>query len=133
MDVPAFSPLQGGVKIVFDVPAAAVEQASRTVAAAGFDVGRYYEPGHEPGLGGAAAGFVRLGAERSMHEFTSAEQAQIVAAFDAGQLAAGFDCVRIGVDVWTAGNHDGPAGVREPRRPRPLVGTGTPAAPAPVE
>ena len=64
-----------------------------------------------------------------MREFTTAEEALIVAAFDAAQRAAGLDCVRVGVDVWVAGDDDGSSGVREPRRPRPLTDAGTATTP----
>jgi hypothetical protein len=102
-----FEPLEGGVKIVFDVLEGQVESITRTVRAAGFDVQRYYRPAHEHQLGGSAAGFIRLGAERAMTRFTEAEQRAIVAEFDAVQSAAGFECRRAGTDTWQAGNADG--------------------------
>jgi hypothetical protein len=106
MAMPDFEPLEGGVKIVFDVPESAVEQVVRTVGEAGFDVRRYYagHPELEHGLGGSAPGYVRMGAERQCQEFSDAEQAAIVAAFDAVQARTGFVCTRAGVDVWTAGD-----------------------------
>lgn len=36
--MPDFEPVEGGVKIVFDVPESAVEHVVRTVGEAGFDV-----------------------------------------------------------------------------------------------
>ena len=123
-----FDPREGGVKIVFDVAEADVAEIVRTVRAAGFDV-RHYYPSDKPRRGGSAPGLVRLGAERAMHEFTEAEQARIVAAFDAAQSVAGFACARVGTDVWTAGNRNGPSGVREPRRPRPIIESGAAAEP----
>jgi hypothetical protein len=121
---PGFVPRDGGVKIVFDVPETVVDDAVSAVRAAGFDVHRYYHPGDEHRPGGSAPGHVRLGAQRAMHEFTQAEQDAVVAAFDDVEARAGFACSRVGVDAWTSGNHDGPAGVREPRRPKPVAGKG---------
>jgi hypothetical protein len=115
-------PTAGGVKIVFDVPEATADATARTVEAAGFDVQRYYPDGN-PSQGGAAPGHVRLGAEQPRREFTDTEQNQIVASFDAVEKAAGFDCTRVGTDVWTSGN-SGTAGVREPRRPYPKSASG---------
>jgi hypothetical protein len=119
-----FEPRDGGVKIVFDVPETVVEDVVPAVRAAGFDVHRYYHPDDEHRPGGSAPGHVRLGAARAMHEFTQAEQDAIVAAFDEVEARAGFVCSRVGVDTWTSGGHDGTAGVREPRRPRPLADEG---------
>jgi hypothetical protein len=106
MTMPDFTPRQGGVKIVFDVPEHAVEQIVHTVGEAGFDVRRYYadRPELDRRPGGSAPGYVRMGAERRCQNFTDAEQAVIVAAFDAVQARAGFACTRTGVDVWTAGD-----------------------------
>ena len=104
--MPDFEPAEGGVKIVFDVPENAVDQIVRTVGEAGFDVRRYYarQPALEHGLGGSVPGYVRMGAERQCREFSDAEQAAIVSAFDAVQARTGFACTRVGVDVWTAGD-----------------------------
>jgi hypothetical protein len=121
---PGFEPREGGVKIVFDVPEAVAEDVARTVADAGFDVQRYYDDEHEHRLGGSAPGFLRLGAERPMREFTQCEEVAIVAGFDAIQDEAGFECSRMGVDVWKAGDDGGTSGVREPRRPAPIAEAG---------
>jgi hypothetical protein len=45
-----------------------------------------------------------MGAERQCQDFTDAEQAAVVAAFDAVQARTGFVCTTAGVDVWTAGD-----------------------------
>ena len=103
MDTGQFEPHEGGVKIVFDVPADTADAIERTVGAAGFDVRRYYPAGHEPRRGGPAPGWTRLGAERPRREFSLAEEDSIVAAFDSVQDAALFTCTRLGVDGWTAG------------------------------
>jgi signal recognition particle subunit SEC65 len=124
MNVDDFEVQEGGVKIVFDVSEPSAEEIARAVRTAGFDVRRYYHPEDEHEPGGSAPGYLRLGAERPMHEFTQAEQTAIVAAFDDTMSGRGFSCERVGVDVWTAGNRDGLAGVREPRRPRPLRAAG---------
>jgi hypothetical protein len=102
-----FEPRAGGVKVVFDVEEAVADHVARTVGAAGFEVRRYYVPGHEPRRGGAAPGCVRLGAERALQEFTETEQDSVVAAFESVQGRAGFACTRIGVDSWTAGGGGG--------------------------
>jgi hypothetical protein len=120
--MPDFTPREGGVKVVFDVREAEVAAAERVVSVAGFEVRRYYRLGKEPRTGGAAAGWVRLGAERPMREFSEAESDRIVAAFDALQREAGFSCVRVATDQWTAGGEGGLAGDREPRRPQPRTG-----------
>jgi hypothetical protein len=115
-----FEPREGGVKVVFDVPEDAVANAVRMISAAGFSVDRNYRPEREHLPGGAAVGWVRLGAERPMHEFTEAEQQLIVAAFDSKYEESPFTCRRMGTDVWTAGgSRDGSSGEREPRRPGP--------------
>jgi hypothetical protein len=115
-----FEPREGGVKVVFDVPADVIAEAVLTISAAGFSVSRYLRPEREHLPGGAATGWVRLGAERPMHEFTEAEQQLIVAAFESAYEESPFTCHRMGTDVWTAGGPgDGPAGNREPRTPRP--------------
>lgn len=72
--VPAFDPREGGVKVVFDVPEDVVDDAVREITAAGFAVGRYYSGEAEHRVGGSAPGWIRLGAERPMLEFTDAEQ-----------------------------------------------------------
>lgn len=114
-----FKPREGGVKIVFDLPEAATDDAVRSIAVAGFEVRRYYAPEDEHRRGGSSPGRIRLGAERAMTEFTDAEQDAIVAEFDLACAASAIDCDRQGIDVWTAGGGDGSAGVREPRRPLP--------------
>lgn len=128
-----FPTREGGVKIVFDVPESHVGEATRFVAASGFEVRRYYEAGPEHGPGRAPAGWIRLGAERALHEFTEAEQSRIVMEFDAVRDAArtaGIACLQLGVDTWTAGG--GGAGVRELRRPRPRAsGAAAELEPAP--
>jgi len=120
---PDFEPREGGVKIVFDVPNELVELAIAQVSAAEFDVRRYYPSGDEPAVGGSAAGYLRLGAERAISFFTESELAEIVAAFEAVSAARGLSCIVIGVDTWSAGDSDGATGIREPRRPLPSAGT----------
>jgi hypothetical protein len=66
-----FVPREGGVKVVFDVQEDVVADA--VLSAAGFSVDRYLRPERAHLPGGAATGWVRLGAE-PMHEFTEAEQ-----------------------------------------------------------
>jgi hypothetical protein len=121
MTMPVFDPREGGVKIVFDVPEDVVDDVVRDIAAAGFGVGRYYSRvTTEHRTGGTDPGWVRLGAERPMFEFTEAEQHRIVAAFDAALQASAIPCRRMGTDAWTAGGGDGgSARDREPRRPAP--------------
>lgn len=131
--MPTFEPREGGVKIVFDVMESVADDVAQTVRGAGFDVRRYYQPEDEHGPGGSAPGYQRLGAERPMRTFTEAEQATIVAAFDDTQAQTGFTCSRVGVDVWTAGDHAGPAGVHEPRRPKPVADNGRALAAVPEE
>jgi hypothetical protein len=114
-----FEPREGGVKVVFDVPEDVVADAVRKISAAGFSVDRYYRPEREHLPGGATAGWVRLGAERPMHEFTDAEQQRIVAAFDLKYEESPFTCCRMGTDVWTAGGRGASSGDLEPRRPEP--------------
>jgi hypothetical protein len=121
---PDFEPREGGVKIVFDVSQELVDVAIVHVSAAGFQVRRYYPSGNEPGIGGSAVGYVRLGAERALSFVTESEQAEIVTAFEAVSAAWAWSCTVIGVDTWTAGGcSDGLTGVREPRRPLPSAGT----------
>jgi hypothetical protein len=121
MTVPAFEPREGGVKVVFDVPEDVVDDAVRQIAAAEFAVGRYYSSEAEHRIGGAEPGWVRLGAERPMVEFTEAEQHRIVAAFDAVLQESALPCRRMGTDAWTAGSRDTDlAGDDEPRRPAPI-------------
>jgi hypothetical protein len=98
-----FVPREGGVEVVFDVPEDVVADAVLKISAAGFSVDRYLRPEREHLPGGAATGWVRLGAERPMHEFTEAEQQIIVEAFDLAYDESPFTCRRIGIDVWTAG------------------------------
>ncbi|MGO8884613.1 MAG: hypothetical protein ACLPUO_11315 [Streptosporangiaceae bacterium] len=62
MSEPQFEPHEGGVKVVFDVRADEAGEIARTVAAAGFEVSRYYGPGRQPRRGGSAPGWIRLGA-----------------------------------------------------------------------
>jgi len=122
MTVPAFDPREGGVKVVFDVPEDVVDDVVRQIAAAGFAVGRYYSRETEHRIGGSEAGWIRLGAERPMVEFTEAEQHRIVVAFDAVLQESAIPCRRMGTDAWTAGGRDtGLAGDREPRRPAPIT------------
>jgi hypothetical protein len=103
VSMPEFIPEEGGVTVIFDVREAEVDQIRGMVSQAGFAVRRYYRASEEHRLGGSPYGWIRLGAERPMREFTDAEQANIVAAFDALQHSAGFTCERLGVDIWTAG------------------------------
>jgi hypothetical protein len=119
MAAPSFEPHEGGVKIVFDVPEHVVGEAVRKVSAVAFSVERYYRPERAHLPGAPEAGWVRLGAERPMREFTDVEQELIVAAFDAVSLASPFTCRRMGTEVWTAGGGGGSAGDREPRSPLP--------------
>jgi hypothetical protein len=119
--VPAFDPREGGVKVVFDVPVDVVDDVVRAITAAGFSVGRYYSRDTERRVGGSEPGWVRLGAERPMLEFTEAEQDRIVAAFDAALQESAITCRRMGTDAWTAGGDGGSAGDREPRRPAPAT------------
>jgi hypothetical protein len=121
MTVPAFDPREGGVKVVFDVPEDVVDDVVREIAAAGFAVGRYYSGEAEHRIGGSEPGWIRLGAERPMLEFTAAEQHRIVAAFDAALQESAMTCRRMGTDAWTAGGDGGSAGDREPRRPAPMT------------
>jgi hypothetical protein len=120
MAIPGAEPVEGGVKIVFDVPEELAVEIAAQLGDAGFDVRRYYRSADEAGRpGGAATGFVRLGAERPMRAFTDSEQAGIVAAFEAAQVTRRIRCTIVGVDTWQAGGGSGRPGVREPRRPRP--------------
>lgn len=112
---------EGGVKIVFDVRKSDVDTVARQAAAAGFAVRRYYPSGDEHRPGASPEGYIRLGAERVMREFTDAEIGAIVAAFDAAAAQAGFACERVGIDSWTAGDD---AGDREPRTSLPKAGVG---------
>ena len=123
MDRSGFEPREGGVKIVFDVPHDLAEIVVAQVSEAGFEVRRYYRPGKEPRVGGSAEGYVRLGAERATSLFTESEQAEIVTAFDVVCAERALPCTVIGVDSWTGGDSDGPAGVRQPRQPLPSAGT----------
>lgn len=122
-----FAPAEGGVKIVFDVLESDVHDVQTLVAAAGFAVHRYYHPTDEHRPGGSAAGYVRLGAERPMRQFTDAEVDAIVTDFDQLQARKPFNCVRVGTDSWTAGGR-GRSGDREPRVPLPKTYDGTAAA-----
>ena len=117
--VPAFDSREGGVKVVFDVPEDVVDDVVREISAAGFAVGRYYSAEVEHRIGGSAPGWIRLGAERPMLEFTEAEQGRVVAAFDAVLQESAITCRRMGTDVWTAGGAGGSAGDPEPRRLHP--------------
>jgi hypothetical protein len=121
MTVPAFDPPEGGVKVVFDVPEDVVDDAVREITAAGFAVGRYYSGDAEHRVGGSEPGWIRLGAERPMLEFTDAEQDRIVAAFDTALQESAITSRRMGADAWTAGGDGGSAGDREPRRPAPVT------------
>ncbi len=106
MTVQAFDPREGGVKVVFDVPEDAVDDAVRQITAAGFAVSRYYTSETEHRVGGSEPGWVRLGAERPMFEFTEVEQHRVVAAFDAFVQESAMTCRRMGTDVWTAGGRE---------------------------
>ena len=119
--MPAFDPREGGVKVVFDVPEDVVDDVVREITAAGFAVGRYYSAEAEHRIGGSEPGWIRLGAERPMLEFTEAEQDRIVAAFDAVLLESAISCRRMGTDAWTAGGDGGSTGDREPRRRAPMT------------
>jgi hypothetical protein len=101
---PTFEPREGGVTIIFDVPAADEAEAVRVMAAADFVVRRYYRPEREHLPGGSAPGWVRLGAERPWRDFTEAEQDHVVAAFDSVWDASALSCRRMGTDAWTAGS-----------------------------
>ena len=107
MTVSAFDPREGGVKVVFDVPDAGVDDVIREIAAADFAVSRYYRRDDEHRVGGSEPGWIRLGAERRMLEFTDAEQRRIVTAFDAALQASAITCRVVGTDAWTAGGGDG--------------------------
>jgi hypothetical protein len=92
------------------------------VEAEGFTVGRYYSTETEHRIGGSEPGWIRLGAERPMVEFTEAEQHRIVVAFDAVLQESAIACRRMGTDARTAGGRGtGLAGDREPRRPAPIT------------
>jgi hypothetical protein len=121
MTVPVFDPREGAVKIVFDVPEDVVDDVVREITAAGFAVGRYYSREAEHRIGGSEPGWIRLGAERPMLEFTETEQHRVVAAFDAALQESAITCRRMGTDAWTAGGDGGSAGDREPRRPAPMT------------
>ena len=112
---------EGGVKVVFDVPEDVVDDVVREITGAGFAVARYYSGEAEHRVGGSEPGWIRLGAERPMLEFTGAEQDRIVAAFDAALQESAITCRRMGTDAWTAGGDGGSAGDREPRRPAPVT------------
>ncbi len=121
MTVPVFDPREGGVKVVFDVPEDVVDDVVREITAAGFAVGRYYSGDTEHRVGGSELGWVRLGAEWPMLEFTGVERDRIVAAFEAALQESAITCRRMGTDAWTAGGDGGSAGDREPRRPAPVT------------
>lgn len=106
MTVPAFDPREGGVKVVFDVPEDVADDVVRQITAAGFAVGRYYSSETEHRIGGSETGWIRLGAERPMVEFTEAEQHRIVVAFDAVLQESAIPCRRMGTDAWTAGGRN---------------------------
>ncbi len=111
MTAPAFAPREGGVKMVFDVQEDLVEEASRRISAAGFAVGRYYSAENEHRIGGSDPGWIRLGAERPMLEFTEAERDRIVAAFDTALQESAIACRRLGTDAWAAGGGVGAQGL----------------------
>jgi hypothetical protein len=98
-----FESREGGVKIVFDVPADVVADAELRLTAAGFAVRPYYSADSEHRPGTAELGWVRLGAERPMRDFTDAEQHGVIADFDAAIAESTLTHRRIGTDVWTAG------------------------------
>lgn len=122
MSASGTGPREGGVKVVLDVAEADVEAATHLIADAGFDVRRYYSPDSEHVVGGSSPGWIRLGAEQPMREFTPAEQDHIVAIFDHVGASSGLLCARRGTDSWTAADGPGWSGVREPRRPIPHTG-----------
>ena len=127
MPADRFRPRQGGVKVVVDVPNSEVERALAVIAADGFEARRYYPAGSKPRTGGPVAGWTRLGAERPRRSFTATEQAAVLAAFEGVLAAHRLRATVVGVDAWSSGGGaDGPAGVREPRRPgpRPVVAAG---------
>ncbi len=103
MTAPAFEPREGGVKVVFDVQESDVENVTRVLTKVGFDVRHYYSTEKEHIVGGSPPGWIRLGAEKRMREFTLVEQEVIVAGFDEVWAASGFICDRQGTDSWTAG------------------------------
>ncbi|HVW40388.1 MAG TPA: hypothetical protein VFE40_04930 [Jatrophihabitantaceae bacterium] len=110
---------EGRATIVFDVPDRDVPEATAVVAGWLFDVRPYY-----PDASSAATpGWTRLAAERELTQFTDLEVDGIAAEFrrrwDAAQLAGDI----VATEQWTAGG-DGGSGVREPRRPIPVVRTG---------
>lgn len=103
MSGPSFHPREGGWKVVFDVPNRAWETVKLAFDGVGFTLERYYKVGFEPDHGGAARGWVRLGAEQPMQNFDVAEQERVSAEFDAVHRAAGFSCKRVADESWTAG------------------------------
>jgi hypothetical protein len=121
MAVSESEPSDGGVKVVFDVLEDVVDDVVREITAADFVVRRYYSRETDHRVGGPEPGWVRLGAEQPVREFTEAEEHRIVAAFDAALQESAITCRRMGTDVWTAGGRDGAsAGDRDPR-PAPIT------------
>jgi hypothetical protein len=119
---------EGGIKFVVDVPEADLHRALEQFSAAGFRAEDYYlfdqgDPQRQHGPGRAESGWVRLGAERPLRHFTSAEAAECESAFESCLVEGDLAVRRVGTDSWTAGT-DPPDGVREPRRPRPLTQVG---------
>jgi hypothetical protein len=100
MEAMAWQVREGGVKVVFDVPEADVDDVIGLVAAGGFAVERYYRDEPQHGEGRAPARWIRLGAELRMTTFTEAEQEGIVSRFDALHRESGFTCGRQGTERW---------------------------------
>lgn len=95
-------PREGGLKFVFDVRAADVELATAHLAAAGFAVTDYYN-GRRNQRGGAAAGWVRLGAEQPLVLFSAEERSRIERHFSDVMDRATFAHESQGADDWVAG------------------------------
>lgn len=93
---------EGGVKIVFDVLDRLADETSTVIAAGGFRVDAYCSHPKLIQLGGAATGFVRLGAERPSHRSTDAELDATLAAFETIVSDQQLDVTIIGVDTWGA-------------------------------
>lgn len=92
-------PVEGGVKVVFDVPTPLVDAALVAVSGAGFAVDSYYRPGL-PQTGRPPDGFVRLGADRRRVTYKRAEEVAAAAAVEAAMQ--GLACNLVGVDTWKA-------------------------------
>ena len=121
---------QGRATIVFDVPDGDVAQAFSVVAGWHFAVRPYY-PDRPVGRYGGTPGWTRLAADRDLTEFTEAELAGIIAEFSRGWDTAHIAGHIVATQQWTASGGDGGgdgSGVREPRRPLPIVQAGSAAA-----